>query len=67
MMSARSPDIEIISLDAGGTMIEPFPSVGAVYARVARERFNHDPRPALLDQRFRAAWKNADNYDIAEG
>lgn len=47
-------------------MIEPFPSVGAVYARVARERFNHAPGPDILDQRFREAWKKADSFDFSE-
>jgi REG-2-like HAD superfamily hydrolase len=48
--------IRFITLDVGGTLLTPCPSVGGVYARVASL---HGVRaePALLDERFRSAWK----------
>ena len=45
-----------VLFDAMGTLFHPHPSVGAVYARVAR-RFGVDADPAALDHGFRAAWR----------
>lgn len=47
--------IEAVTFDAGGTLIEPWPSVGEVYASVARE-FGFDCSAARLNAQFANAW-----------
>jgi putative hydrolase of the HAD superfamily len=47
--------IEAVTFDAGGTLIEPWPSVGEVYATVARE-FGIDCSAARLNAQFVNAW-----------
>lgn len=47
--------IEAVTFDAGGTLIEPWPSVGEVYASVARE-FGIDCSAARLNAQFANAW-----------
>jgi putative hydrolase of the HAD superfamily len=47
--------IEAVTFDAGGTLIEPWPSVGEVYASVARE-FGIDCSAARLNAQFVNAW-----------
>ena len=48
--------IRAVTFDAGGTLIEPWPSVGAIYAEVAAE-FAVSCEPSQLDDRFRQAWR----------
>jgi len=50
--------LQIVFFDAAFTVIEPWPGVGAVYAREAR-RFGVEADPAALDNGFIAAWKAA--------
>ena len=50
-----------ITFDVGGTLIEPFPSVGHVYADVAAE-YGFKVIPAVLDKRFRSAWKDRGTF-----
>ncbi|HUG12281.1 MAG TPA: HAD-IA family hydrolase [Opitutaceae bacterium] len=45
-----------ITFDAGGTLIEPNPGVGAIYAEVAAKH-GVTANPAELDARFRAVFK----------
>ena len=45
-----------VSFDVGGTLIQPWPSVGHVYAAVAA-RHGHHLCAALLTRRFQRAWK----------
>lgn len=45
-----------VSFDVGGTLIEPWPSVGHAYAAVARRRCGMAPDPATINRRFQAAW-----------
>lgn len=56
-MTEQAP-LEVLFLDAAGTLIAPDPGVGAVYARVAGE---HGVRvePEALEQGFYVAWKAA--------
>lgn len=49
--------VEAVTFDVGGTLIEAFPSVGAVYAEVARERGLGPFAPEVLTQGFILAWK----------
>ena len=49
-------DIRAVTFDVGGTLIEPFPSVGHVYSEVAA-RHGVYVEPDVLNARFAAAWK----------
>lgn len=49
-------DVRAITLDVGGTLIEPWPSVGHVYAEVAANHGFTGIDPTMLDRRFKAAW-----------
>jgi len=51
---------EAITFDVGGTLIEPWPSVGHVYATVAEEHGIHGLSPNALNDRFVRAWKALD-------
>ena len=48
--------VRAVTFDIGGTLIEPWPSVGYVYAVVA-ERHGIKVEPEILNQRFAAAWQ----------
>ncbi|MBL67286.1 MAG: HAD family hydrolase [Verrucomicrobiales bacterium] len=59
-----SMNIKAITLDVGGTLIEPWPSVGHVYAEVAAQHgVNVDP--AVLNQQFVAAWHAGREFDYS--
>src|SRR5688572_12081635 len=62
-MSAHSmsDEIQAVTFDVGGTLIEPWPSVGHVYAEVA-ETHGFEFAPNELNERFRAAWKAKKNF-----
>ena len=47
--------IRAVTFDVGGTLIEPWPSVGHIYAEVAARHGVRRP-PGELDARFAAAW-----------
>lgn len=53
-------NIEAITFDVGGTLIEPWPSVGHVYAAVAGEYGVPGLSPEDLDLRFLDAWSALD-------
>src|SRR5258706_11412590 len=58
--------IRAITFDVGGTLIEPWPSVGHVYAEVAA-RFGVDGiAPETLTQNFIRAWKAQAGFDYAQ-
>ncbi len=52
----QSAAIRAITFDVGGTLIEPWPSVGHVYAEVAA-RHGWSVAPQELNRRFVAAWR----------
>ncbi len=56
MISKPATPIRAVTFDVGGTLIEPWPSVGHVYAAVARR---HGARVSArtLNRQFAAAWK----------
>jgi putative hydrolase of the HAD superfamily len=56
--------IQAVTLDVGGTLIEPWPSVGHVYADVAL-RFGVRAEPVALNRGFRAAWKAKRVFDYS--
>jgi putative hydrolase of the HAD superfamily len=55
------PRIEAITFDVGGTLIEPWPSVGEVYAAVAATH-GFSLSPQTLNRQFRAAWKQRRDF-----
>jgi putative hydrolase of the HAD superfamily len=59
--------IQAVTFDAGGTLITPWPSVGHVYADVAAEQGLKDISPALLNERFSAAWRRLHNFHHGPG
>jgi putative hydrolase of the HAD superfamily len=52
--------IGAVFFDVGGTLIRPWPSVGAVYARVGEE-FGICASAEAMEQAFRSAWKELKN------
>ncbi|HSH93551.1 MAG TPA: HAD-IA family hydrolase [Roseimicrobium sp.] len=55
-------DIRGVTLDVGGTMLEPWPSVGHVYAQVAAESGFPGLNPEDLNAGFRMSWKLRRNF-----
>lgn len=60
-----SKSCSAITFDVGGTLIEPWPSVGQVYADVAAELGHARLDSKLLTTRFIAAWKQQSNFDYS--
>ncbi|MCL5098368.1 MAG: HAD-IA family hydrolase [Candidatus Omnitrophica bacterium] len=56
--------IRAITFDAGGTLIDPWPSVGGIYADVAA-RFGYVVDTRALDRQFAVAWKTKANFDYS--
>jgi len=56
------PDIRAITFDIGGTLIEPWPSVGHVYAAVAAEHGVRGLDAEALNRRFREAWRDRGEF-----
>ena len=54
---------QAVTFDVGGTLIRPWPSVGAVYAGVAARHGHADIEPEILNRQFAAAWKAKKNFD----
>jgi len=57
--------IKAITFDAGGTLLEPWPSVGAIYGVVAREFGVADISEEALNEAFGQAWKSKRNFDYS--
>lgn len=53
-----------MTFDAGGTLIEPWPSVGHIYAEVAA-RFGVRAEPARLNRQFAAEWRAKQGFDYS--
>ncbi len=51
--------VRAVTFDVGGTLIEPWPSVGHVYAEAAQTVLGERLEPGLLNERFAAAWRAA--------
>jgi putative hydrolase of the HAD superfamily len=64
LRSAAQP-IKAVTFDAGGTLIEPWPSVGHIYSRVAATHGIAGASPARLNQRFRIVWRQLSNFDYS--
>ena len=57
--------IRAITFDVGGTLIEPWPSVGHVYAEVAARFGVVGVMPETLAHNFSRAWKSRASFDYA--
>jgi len=56
------PKIQAVTFDVGGTLIEPWPSVGHIYAEVASRHGLPNLSPERLNKNFAAAWRNRKNF-----
>lgn len=54
-----------ITFDVGGTLIQPWPSVGHVYAEVARQFGCETISPERLNAQFASAWKRRRQFDYS--
>lgn len=61
MTRPESAGIKAITFDVGGTLIEPWPSVGHVYCDVARQ-FGIEALPADVTAAFVDAWRSRKNF-----
>jgi len=57
--------IKAVTFDAGGTLIEPWPSVGQVYATVAAESGHPGFSAEKLNDAFAKAWKEKQSFDYS--
>lgn len=64
MNRSRDP-IRAVTFDVGGTLIQPWPSVGHVYATVAAEFGLAGLNPGDLNRQFAAAWRRREDFDYA--
>jgi putative hydrolase of the HAD superfamily len=49
--------VQAVTFDVGGTLIDPWPSVGHAYSEVAARHDQAQLDPAVLNRRFLAAWQ----------
>jgi len=62
--AVRAPaPIQAVTFDVGGTLIEPWPSVGHAYAEVAARNGLPGLSPAVLNRRFARAWRALRNFN----
>ena len=54
--------IKAVTFDVGGTLIQPWPSVGHVYAEVAARHGLKNFSPEQLNARFKTAWRARPNF-----
>ena len=58
--------IAAVTFDVGGTLIEPWPSVGHVYAEVAGRNGLKDISVELLNRQFAKAWREVRDFNYTE-
>lgn len=58
--------VEAVVFDAGGTLIEPYPSVGEVYADVAATAGWNDLDAGRLNNQFATAWRAKGDFHYNE-
>jgi FMN phosphatase YigB (HAD superfamily) len=66
-MRARGTDraIQAITFDVGGTLMEPWPSVGHVYVKVAERHGVRGLQAEQLTERFASAWKARKDFNYS--
>jgi len=57
-----APKAQAVSFDVGGTLIQPWPSVGGVYAEVAAQHGVKNISPEKLNKKFASAWRAKKNF-----
>lgn len=57
--------IRAVTFDVGGTLIEPWPSVGHVYARVAAPHIGFTADPEKITRQFLNAWRARGEFDYS--
>tara|TARA_Y100001934_G_scaffold173391_2_gene205613 strand:+ start:3505 stop:4236 length:732 start_codon:yes stop_codon:yes gene_type:complete len=57
--------IRAVTFDVGGTLINPWPSVGQIYSDVAAE-FGIEALPDFINMGFKEAWKSRHNFDYSQ-
>lgn len=65
-MPVNLKPIRAMTFDVGGTLIEPWPSVGHIYAQVAAEQGYEGLNPSELTQRFFKAWRAKSQFRYAK-
>ncbi len=55
--------IAAVTFDVGGTLIQPWPSVGHIYAETAARHGIQNAPAELLQARFKAAWRARKSFD----
>jgi len=60
---SRQAEIGAITFDVGGTLIEPWPSVGHIYAEVAGRFGVSGIGVEVLNERFAAAWQRLKHFN----
>ncbi len=55
--------MQAVTFDVGGTLIEPWPSVGHVYAEVAAWHGLRNLSPGVLNRQFAAAWRTLKEFN----
>jgi putative hydrolase of the HAD superfamily len=63
---AMNAQIRAVTFDVGGTLIKPWPSVGDVYAEVARD-FGIHVGASELDRMFASIWSARQDFDYSRG
>lgn len=58
-------NFQAVSFDVGGTLIQPQPSVGHIYAEVAAKHGVKDVSPKLLNEQFKVAWRSCNAFDYS--
>ena len=66
MTSGPTASIEAVTFDVGGTLIEPWPSVGYVYAEVARD-FGVQASAEEMTSAFVRSWKDRGSFGYTRG
>src|SRR5437763_17130776 len=64
MIPARQ--IQAVTFDVGGTLIQPWPSVGHVYAEVAAKHGLKNIPVELLNRQFATVWKGLSDFGYTE-
>jgi putative hydrolase of the HAD superfamily len=58
-------DIKAVTFDVGGTLIDPWPSVGHVYTEVAARFGLRELDPEKLNRQFALAWRSKTSFDYS--
>jgi putative hydrolase of the HAD superfamily len=62
-MANRLAQVRAVTLDVGGTLIKPSPSVGHIYAEVAQRNGRKKVSADVLNRRFANAWKGLKSFN----